>query len=258
MKAGAILVFGREPAPGRVKTRLVPPLSPEDAARLYEAFLQDVLERAGRVVGVDVILLGEGARNESPRLDSLARAAGVPFRAQRGADLGERLRAGLADTLLEPRPYAIALGGDHPNLPMALLGEMSARLERGAAAALIPSEDGGYCAIGLRSPTLDPFTGIPWSTAKVLDATLDSLHRSGIEPVLLPAWYDVDTLSDLERLARETATMDPDHGDFPAATARVLLAMRLQPARRGGQPGTVSGVGGATPRVSPIPKGVDR
>jgi len=257
VKPGAILVLAREPSPGRVKTRLSPPLSPDSAARLYEAFLEDVLERAGRVPGVEVILLSEEERADAPRLVAIARAAGVPFSSQRGADLGARLRAGLAEALSEPRPHAIALGADHPTLPAALLGEMAARLAGGAAAAIIPSEDGGYCAIGFRSPLADVFTAIPWSTPRVLEATLDALRRHGIAPALLPAWRDIDTPSDLARLASEIAALDPGHEDFPTATARVLRATLVRREPRGSEAGTGSVVGGATPRISPIPKGVD-
>ncbi len=235
---GAILVFAREPTPGRVKTRLTPPLSPEGAARLYEAFVEDVVERAGRVPGADVVLLGDEARAGAPRLAALARAAGVTYAPQRGADLGARLRAGLAETLSAPRPYAIALGADHPTIPAALLGEMAARLAAGAAAAVIPSEDGGYCAIGFRSPLPDAFTAIPWSTPRVLEATLDALRRQGVAPALLTAWRDVDTPPDLARLANEIAALDPGDGDFPAATARALRAARIGAEPRGPAAGT--------------------
>lgn len=232
MPRGAFLLFAKEPEPGRVKTRLVPPLTPLQAARLYEAFLDDLLGKLGRFGELDTLLLTDPAPANAPRLGELAARRRVPMRAQQGTDLGARLHHAFAHAAAEGRPFSIAVGGDHPTLPRASLAAMIAHLDpagtgldRDARAALLPSDDGGYCAIGLRRPCAETFDAIPWSTPAVLGETLKAFDRKGIAPLLLPAWYDVDTGEDLARLGDEIAGAEPGAADFPHASAGVLRSL---------------------------------
>jgi uncharacterized protein len=94
-------------------------------------------------------------------------------------------------------------------------------------AVLIPADDGGYCAIGLRSrsPVEDVFRDVPWSSPEVCAVTLDRFRSAGISCVLLPASYDVDRPADLARLRADIALRDPSEPDYPRATAAALLAL---------------------------------
>ena len=124
--------------------------------------------------------------------------------AQRGDDLGARLSHAFEDLLADGAPGAIVIGSDVPTLPSAVLG---AALERLAGADLVlgPSEDGGYYLIGLREPRAALFADMAWSTAVVFEETMRRASALGLDVGLLPAWFDVDTAADLERLEASLA-----------------------------------------------------
>jgi dihydroorotase-like cyclic amidohydrolase len=92
-----------------------------------------------------------------------------------------------------------------------------------------PTDDGGYYLIGLRAPCPALFEGMPWSTSAVLSRTLDRAQRLGLRVACLPAWFDVDTKADLERLAAELAVTP---GLVPRHT-REFLARRISPGPAG-------------------------
>ncbi len=250
MRNGALLLFAKEPAPGHVKTRLVPRVDHERAARLYEAFVTDMTRRLRTDGRFDLAILSDPEPAASPRLSEIASAAGVPILAQHGIDLGERLARAIADALALARPFAIAVGADHPTLPKALLHLVADHLEAGGEAAIVPSADGGYCALGVARARPEIFAGVPWGGPEVLARTLAAFERAGVEPLLTPAWYDIDGPDDLERLRRELATLDPRSGDFPATTSEALRAIRASPE--------LESADGVTPRVRSLsrPKGV--
>ncbi len=213
-------MFAKPPRPGEVKTRLVPPLSPEGATRLYAAMLADTavaLAAAGvawGVVSTDV----EAQRAMWPR--------GAPeplfWQAQTGADLGERMANAVGELVGRGYPGAVLVGSDHPAVDAetyrraaALLGSPAGSgvaVEKGAAAVfglgpgeeldvvLGPTHDGGYYLIGLTRPNPALFDGIEWSTPKVLEDTLERLVVMRLQAALLGARWDVDRPEDLERL----------------------------------------------------------
>jgi len=204
-----LLLFTKPAREGRVKTRLIGDLTAREAALLHAAFLDDLLARlsAGRFALRLAWAVEPG--EELP-------AGPVPGVRQRGADLGERLFVALQEAAVpadgEPAAAVMALGSDHPTLPLALVEGAFAALEGGAPVALGPAEDGGYYLIGLRAEAIDRhlFAAIDWSTERVLAQTLDRCRELGHEPFLLPRAADVDTPADLARLAARLAT--DDHG----------------------------------------------
>lgn len=192
------MVAAKAPRAGTVKTRLCPPLSPDEAARLARVLLADTLETAcaPAVSGVaDVFLALDGED------DSLA---GFPRRLrQRGGDLGERLAHLFADVFAEGYAHVCVLGGDAPHLPAAFLIEAFGRLARGGDDGVVlgPAEDGGYTLVGLSRPAPALFAeGIGWGGPDVLADTLARAVEAGLTTALLPPWYDVDTIDDLRRL----------------------------------------------------------
>jgi glycosyltransferase A (GT-A) superfamily protein (DUF2064 family) len=105
-----------------------------------------------------------------------------------------------------------------------------AALAGGCDAAIIPADDGGYCAIAL-SRRLEPaeiFADVPWSSASVLEVTRERLREAAVDVTLLPAHYDVDRPEDVGRLARDLARRNPSDDDFPRATARALLRLKVE------------------------------
>ncbi len=192
----ALVVIAKEPRPGRSKTRLCPPCTSEEAARLAAAALADTLEAvaAAPTRGRRVLAL-EG--EPGPWLP-----AGFEVVPQRGGGLDERL-AGAFDAVGGP---ALLVGMDTPQLTPTLLAEGAAVLhEPGVDAALGPASDGGYWAIGLREPDPDVFLGVPMSTANTGPAQAARLRALGMRFVELPLLRDVDTIAD----ARAVAALTP-------------------------------------------------
>lgn len=216
-----LLLFTKPPRPGRVKTRLIGDLTALDASRLHEAFLLDLLERLEREAG--------GGTPGAPYAVRIAWAlepgeaipeAVFPGERQEGADLGERLYAGLARAAAGGRAVA-ALGSDHPSLPLARVAEAFRLLAAGAEAVLGPAADGGYYLIALAGGAVSRrlFEGVSWSSERVLAETLDRCRELGLRVELLPVEADVDTPDDLRRLAAELA-----EGDLGCPRTRSLLA----------------------------------
>jgi len=218
----SLLLFARTPAAGRIKTRLVPPLSEEDALRLYLAFLEDAAA-ISLAPGRWVSMLEAEPDPDDPALAALFPP---PWRRRKQApgDLGERLAAAFEREFSSGAPSAVAVGSDHPALERRLLEEAFARLALGSDVAIIPAEDGGYCAIGLAAgvPVREVFFEIPWSTSLVLSATRKRLAAIGLREAVLEPAYDVDRPEDLDRLRRDLARRDPEARDYPHATARLL------------------------------------
>lgn len=196
MLSRSLTLFTKPARPGRVKTRLIGELDPEQAASLHGAFRDDLLERlaSGEFELRIAWALADG--EEPPTL-------GVPGGRQAGADLGERLFNSLAGAA-ESFEAVAAVGSDHPLLSVRAVEEGFDRLERGARVVIGPASDGGYYLIAVRAAALDRrlFADIPWSTSRVLETTLQRCHELGVTAELLPEASDVDTPDDLRRLAR--------------------------------------------------------
>lgn len=216
----ALLLFTKPAQPGRVKTRLIGDLSAEQAAQLHAAFLADALER---LAGGDFELGIAWALEDGEALPS---GPGPGLR-QNGATLGERLYDVLRRQA-ESHAGVAAAGSDHPSLARALVEEAFTRLEAAADVVLGPAEDGGYYLIALRAAAVraELFSGIPWSTAEVLAATLDRCRRLGLRTELLPPGADVDTPADLRRLAARLAA---DASGSPRTHALLAAWGRLAP-----------------------------
>lgn len=216
----AVAVMAKVPGLVPVKSRLHHSLTPAMATLLYRCFLLDRLDALVALPQVHPVVAftpPEGRR----RMEALA-PAGVRLVVQEGRDLGERLSNLLAGLVADGHPGAMAIDSDSPSLPMTYVREAAETLASGAADVVLgPAEDGGYYLIGLRRRQAALFEGIPWSTERVLDLTLAKAKRLGLRVHLLPAWYDVDTESDLRRLYEEVTS--GEHG--PARTRRCLLAI---------------------------------
>jgi rSAM/selenodomain-associated transferase 1 len=214
----ALCIMAKAPEAGRVKTRLSPPLSPDDAAELYRCFLLDKIAQTRGVAGAELMLAYEPAQAAAV---FAALAPGFTLLLQRGADLTARLVAVCDELFRNGYDAVILIDSDSPTLPAGRL-ERAVTLMSGSASDLVlgPSEDGGYYLIGLRRPHPELFEGMPWSTPAVLEETLRRARALGLSSTRLEAWYDVDTAADLARLQAELAD-DSDGG--PRHTRRFLL-----------------------------------
>lgn len=206
-RAVAVAIMAKAPIGGQVKTRLCPPLSPDEAAELYRCFLLDkieqvqALERARSVIAYAPEHAGELFEALAPHLSLLP---------QRGPDLGDRLIGVLDGLLTSGHRGAMAIDSDTPTLPVSLLQQAVDRLsDSGVDVVVGPTEDGGYYLIGVRAPQPELFVDMPWSTADVLPETLRRAARRKLRLVQLPPWYDVDTPDDLGRLRADLVRAEP-------------------------------------------------
>jgi uncharacterized protein len=191
MPSAALLVIAKEPLPGRVKTRLTPPCTHEEAAHLAAAALTDTLDVVARTPTARRVLVFDGdARHWRRR--------GFEVTAQRGDGLAERL----ASAFFDVDAGALLVGMDTPQLtPQLLLESMSALERPGVDAVLGPTDDGGYWGVGFRTPTPGAFTGVPMSSPMTWHSQRSRLHELGLGVHDLPRLRDVDTIEDAYAVA---------------------------------------------------------
>ena len=179
-----ILVLAKEPVAGRVKTRLCPPLSPEGAARIAAAALEDTLDAVRQVSVARRILVLEGAYA----------ATGFAVQLQRGGPMHERLAAAFDDAADAGLP-ALLIGMDTPQLtPHLLTVAVGALLNSPAVLGL--ATDGGWWALGLQQPDGSLLRDIPTSRDDTGARQLARLLGRGLDVHALPQLQDVDTFED--------------------------------------------------------------
>ena len=194
-----LALFAKAPVPGQVKTRLVPPLSSEQAAALYEAMLLDIVEQHDRVPGTDRVLWY--TPDDAAEWFERVLPPGWELRPQRGDSLAARMAQLFREYAAEGYDRMVLRGTDSPTLPLERIEAAFEALER-ADLVLCPDRDGGYNSIGLTAPC-DQLFELQTSSASLLDETLVCAHSVGLRAVTLEPHYDVDTASDLDRLQGE-------------------------------------------------------
>lgn len=216
---GFVLVFAKAPVPGAVKTRLARAVGAEAAARLAGAFLVDTCRMRSSLPAVRLVLVLSGDPRALP--PALRDVETWP---QSEGDLGDRLTAGLARAL-SSGPWAIAVGGDSPGLSRDRLVDAERALAAGDS-VIGPCDDGGFYLLGLRDLPDGLLSGLPWSQPTTLAATLARLRERGRAPVVLPPWFDVDRVEDLDRLCALAATGQIEAPETTAMLRRLGLFER--------------------------------
>ncbi len=201
----ALAVMSKAPRPGRVKTRLQPPLTAEEAAALNVCFLRDTTNNIAEVAAEG---RAAGLVCYTPVGDEVAFAGLLPegfaLIGQRGDGFGERLHLAATDILACGFGAVCLIDSDSPTVPPeAFHMAVDALLRPGDRVVLGGSDDGGYYLIGLKQAHPEPFERITWSTALVLDETRERVRAAGLEVVELPLWYDVDDEATLKVLEAE-------------------------------------------------------
>jgi rSAM/selenodomain-associated transferase 1 len=199
MAIDRVLIFAKAPAAGQVKTRLTPPLPPDEAASLYEACLRDVVARCARErARVELWYhadhyAGDYFPREFPHL---------VLNIQSDGQLGDKLRAAFAHSFADGAQHVVIIGSDAPTLPDSVLNAAFDQI-RDADMIIGPTRDGGYYLIGLtlaawpRAKAV--FHDIAWSTDGVFRTTVDRAVQAELAMRVLPGWYDVDTIEDLRQ-----------------------------------------------------------
>lgn len=199
MAAERAIIFGKLPAAGRVKTRLTPPLPPDEAAALYEASLRDVV----------VLCAHERARVElwyhaEPRAaDYFAREfPHLRSAEQIEGDLGRKMHDAFTRSFADGAERVFIIGSDVPTLPESHLNAALQSL-REAEMVIGPTMDGGYYLVGFERSgwpkAASMFDDMAWSTNLVFRTTIERASVAGIDMRVLPAWYDMDTIEDVRQ-----------------------------------------------------------
>jgi uncharacterized protein len=188
-----LLVLAKTPVPGRVKTRLSPPYTPQQAARIAAAALDDTVDTVAATPAAGRVLVVDGDRPAPP---GWARVV------QRGGPLGERLAHAYRDSAVPGLP-GLLIGMDTPQVSSGLLAEAARRLTAdGVDAVLGLAADGGWWALGLRDPAhAAVLPGVPMSTGATGSLTLTALRERGLRVTALPTLTDVDTAADAHAVA---------------------------------------------------------
>jgi glycosyltransferase A (GT-A) superfamily protein (DUF2064 family) len=187
-----LVLIAKEPLAGRAKTRLSPPLTLEQAARLAAACIDDTIAAMAALPVSRRVLLFEGERIP----DS---AAAFEVIRQVAGGLDERLAA-LFDASSGP---TLLIGMDTPQLRAAELAPALA-WPSGVDVWFGPASDGGYWAIGMREPRGDVIRGVPMSRHDTAEHQLRRLRDAGLSVGMLPVLTDVDTIADARRVAEAT------------------------------------------------------
>jgi rSAM/selenodomain-associated transferase 1 len=190
-----IILFAKAPVAGQVKTRLVPPLTPAQAASLHTAFVKDMMLRMQAVPGSDVEL-------HTDTLTDAWTPSPVAVKCQCPGDLALKMVNSLNSALRSGFDRAVILGSDAPTVP---LSHVEALIASAAEIALGPARDGGFW--GISAARTDPrmFNGVHWSARGTLCESIAAARQAGLTVELGPAWFDVDEPADLDGLLA-----DPD------------------------------------------------
>ena len=193
-----LIVFVKAPRPGAVKTRLAAEIGAEAACQAYERLVSIVLREIQPFRAVQLRFSPDDAEAD-------VRAWRQPtwtLAPQGGGDLGERLARAFSDAFESGAARVIVIGSDCPWIKAADIEQSWKSLER-SDLVLGPARDGGYWLIGLKAPARELFSGIPWSTERVLERTMDRARAAGMRFQLLRELRDVDTLADWRQFASD-------------------------------------------------------
>jgi rSAM/selenodomain-associated transferase 1 len=200
-----IAVMAKASQPGRTKTRLVPPLTFEEAAEFNTAFLKDIacnLIKAGALADIANYVAFGPPISESffrtilpPDIELIE--SWLPY-------FGDCLLAAVRALLARGHGSAVVLNSDSPTLPTSILIKSAQLLAKpGDRVVLGPTSDGGYYLLGLKQAHSRMFEDIAWSTDRVAAQTIERAQEIGLELHILPTWYDVDDIGSVRQLCDE-------------------------------------------------------
>lgn len=231
-----MVLFAKAPIPGQVKTRLCPPLTPDEAASLHGSFVLDSLERSKAAtlqqkLALDRILACAPAADHV-FFKILGERHGIRLIDQIGDDLGAKMHQAASTLFGEGYRRLLIVGTDLPSLPLSIYRDALAQLDRHPV-VIGPALDGGYYLLGLTRAVPEMFDQIPWSTGEVLTATIARADAAGLSVGQLQPWRDVDTIEDLRSIiqeAKQDERQPKPQRRFSARTAGTLqlIDQRLQ------------------------------
>lgn len=198
-----VLVFYRNPEPGKVKTRLAATLGDSEALRIYLLLVEKTRQAVGGLPNVQrwvyySAFLPQADEWETDFFQKKLQCTG---------DLGLRLRTAFEEAFDAGAGRVLVVGTDSPGLTAARLAEALDKLQPAVPVVIGPAFDGGYYLLGMNRFVPELFEGIPWSTERVLTETEAKLAALGLDWARLPALRDVDTEADWEAVKHEFSNM---------------------------------------------------
>lgn len=191
-----LVIMTKEPVSGKVKTRLTPPLTQNEAANLYRCFLQDRFLEVDGLEAVDIAIAYAPITAGKYFLNT-CREKHTLF-AQRGTNLGEKLSWIFKEKLSEGYTAVSVTGCDFPDLPNRFVrASFDLLMSEQADIVFGPSFDGGYYLVAMKKLHPEVFVDIPWSTEHVLSQSLERAAQLKLHVELLPPWNDLDRFEDL-------------------------------------------------------------
>lgn len=233
MKPIAVAIVCKTPAAGKSKTRLSPPLRPDECAAISCCFIRDLAQTIQSLVddgGVAGCALYTPLGSEAGLRRLLPE--GFHLILQGDGDLGTRLLKGVADLLAAGFGGAILVNSDSPTLPKAILRAAVDAVRSGDNVVLSPALDGGYTLIGLSQPHSRLFDDIPWSTGEVNRLTLERARDIGLPVFNVPGWYDVDDAASFAMLEHEVNGVPPSFAASDLIGAAAPATCRFVRERR--------------------------
>ncbi len=215
-----LIIFAKSPIPGKVKTRLTPDITPAEAAELYKAFIIDIVGTAYNLQ-CEQVAIAYTPSNAETAFHSIC-GQSVSYFPQQGHDLGERMKNAFKHSFARGSKRTIIIGTDSPTLPLSYIQKAFDALKE-VPVTIGPTFDGGYYLIGLSEQNCTIFEGVDWSTSRVFSQTLTRIEEANKPLYVLPPWYDVDTLDNLEFLRSHIHAMKlSGSSELPGKTMQFL------------------------------------
>jgi rSAM/selenodomain-associated transferase 1 len=218
----ACVIVAKAPQAGYAKTRLVPPLSAEGAARLYAGFLLDAVA-LGLGLGWEQVSVIHPVGSRDALAELLPTDVRLVEQPARG--LQAALSHAFEQHLSEGFERVVLIGSDNPTLTASPVVEACQALDR-VDVAIGPSADGGYYLLGMKRLHPELFQGIAWSTSRVCAQTVSAARGVGLAVAHVAEWFDVDDAADLARLERELASSPSDVAPYTRRALETALSAR--------------------------------
>ena len=216
-------IFVRHPVSGLVKTRLAAELGGNRAAEIYSAFIADIADRFRPVTAERTLCFCPDSSESRRYFETIA---GPDYRLwpQPETDLGTRMQRFFEEHIRGAGDRAVLIGSDSPTMPRDLVQQAFTSLAE-ADCVLGPATDGGFYLIGMHSRAWPVFSGVEWSTSRVLDQTVGRIDACGARLALLPPWYDVDSPEDLRMLVGHLRALAKAGSPINIAATRRALGL---------------------------------
>ena len=193
----ALIIFARYPEAGKVKTRLATSIGNEKAAELYKSWAEKIFFESKRSKLITHRYLFYSEPDDGGKMKTWTNNGFLLF-PQKGPALGERMKQAFKKVLDDKMSGAIIVGTDSPDLTGDIIDKAVMQLEK-YDIVIGPADDGGYYLLGMKRFHPELFDGIHWSTAYVLNQTVQKIEELGLSYHRLPVLMDIDTFDDLNR-----------------------------------------------------------